>query len=312
MSGPIDQTATALEAREIVLHGSRVSYRIAGAGPLILFVHGIGGSAGVWADAQERLASRFTSIAPDLPGHGRSGEGTGDYSLGGLASLLRDLLVALGHDHATLVGHSLGGGVAMQFSYQFPERTDRLVLVSSGGLGPEVSLVLRAASLPGAELYLRATAAPLTTVGGAVGRALTRLGWQPGPETTELARGFAALGSPTARTAFFETLRSAGVGARGQRIAATSRLYLASEMPTLLVWGERDPIIPVRHARAAHEQIPGSRLVVFRGVGHMPHLDRPEEFARLLEDFMAQTEPAEFSPERITELLRRSDASDAS
>jgi pimeloyl-ACP methyl ester carboxylesterase len=295
-----------VETREIVLHGSRMSYRSAGTGPVILFIHGIGGHAGVWADAQERLAERFTSIAPDLPGHGGSGQGTGDYSLGGLASTLRDLLVALGHDHATVVGHSLGGGVAMQYAYQFPERTDRLVLVSSGGLGREVNLILRAASLPGAELSLRATAAPLTIVGGAVGRVLMRLGWRPGDEVAELARGFAALADSTARMAFLETLRSAGVGAAGQRIAATSRLYLASDMPTLLVWGERDPIIPLRHAQSAHRQMPGSRLVVFRGVGHMPHLDRPEEFAHLLVDFMAETEPAEFSPERIAELLRGS------
>jgi pimeloyl-ACP methyl ester carboxylesterase len=305
-----ERTTVAVEAREIMLHGSRMSYRIAGAGPVILLIHGIGGSAGVWADAQKFLADRFTSIAPDLPGHGASGKGTGDYSLGALASMLRDLLVALGHDHATLVGHSLGGGVAMQFSYQFPERTDRLVLVSSGGLGREVNLVLRAASLPGADLSLRATAAPLRIVGSAVGRVLTRLGWRPGAEVSELARGFAALSHPTARAAFLETLRSAGVGARGQRIAATSRLYLATGMPTLLVWGERDPIIPLRHAQDAHEQMPGSRLVVFRGVGHMPHLDRPEEFANLLLDFMAQTEPAEFSPERIAGLLRGSDPTD--
>ena len=287
-----------------MLHGHRISYRIAGEGPVILLIHGIAGTAATWTAVQERLAERFTTIAPDLPGHGVSDKPLGDYSLGNLASALRDLLVALGHERATLVGHSLGGGVAMQFSYQFPERTERLVLVSSGGLGRDVNLILRAACLPGADLFLSAVAGPTGRGGIERGAGAGRLGWRPAPDLQEVASGFASLADTATRTAFLHTLRSV-VGTTGQRINATNRLYLAAEMPTLLVWGESDPIIPAHHAADAHERMPGSRLVTFPGSGHMPHLDEPVRFTDALLDFIEHTEPAEFSPERLGELLRR-------
>jgi pimeloyl-ACP methyl ester carboxylesterase len=293
-----------VQTREIVLHGHRVSYRIAGQGPVILFVHGIAGTSLTWTAAQERLAERFTTIAPDLPGHGVSDKPIGDYSLGNLASTLRDLLVALGHERATLVGHSLGGGVAMQFSYQFPERTERLILVSSGGLGRDVNLLLRAACLPGADLFLSAVAGPLAAVGSTVGRALGRLGWRPAPDLQEVARGFSSLADTATRAAFLHTLRNV-VGPSGQRINATNRLYLADELPTLLLWGENDPIIPAHHARDAHERMRNSRLVTFAESGHMPHLDEPVRFTSAVLDFIEQTEPADYSPERLGELLRR-------
>ena len=126
-----------------MLHGRPLTYVQAGSGPVLLLIHGIAGSLENWQAVIEPLARGNTVVAPDLPGHGGSAPGGGDYSLGALAATLRDLLVALGHEHATLVGHSLGGGVAMQFAYQFPELTERLVLVPSGGLGPEASSVLR-------------------------------------------------------------------------------------------------------------------------------------------------------------------------
>ena len=127
-----------------MLHGRPVTYAHAGAGPVLLLVHGMGGGYENWREVIEPLARRHTVVAPDLPGHGASPPGNGDYSIGALAAGLRDLLLALGHKRATLVGHSLGGGIAMQFAYHFPEITERLALVSSGGLGPEVSPVLRA------------------------------------------------------------------------------------------------------------------------------------------------------------------------
>src|SRR2546430_8380475 len=123
-----------MDTREITLHGHHVSYRAAGDGPeVVVLIHGITGSADTWAEAIPALAEEFTVVAPDLLGHGHSAKPRGDYSLGAYASGVRDLVAALGHDHATVVGHSLGGGVAMQLAYQFPERCDRLVLVSSGG-----------------------------------------------------------------------------------------------------------------------------------------------------------------------------------
>src|SRR5258707_2606983 len=144
-----------METREITLHGNRVGYRTAGDGPeVIVLVHGITGSSETWAEVIPALGEEFTVVAPDLLGHGQSAKPRGDYSLGAYASGVRDLVASLGHDHATVVGHSLGGGVAMQLAYQFPERCDRLVLVSSGGLGREVPPPPRPAALPRSGVVL--------------------------------------------------------------------------------------------------------------------------------------------------------------
>lgn len=292
-----------VQVREVNLHGHKVSYRIAGSGPAIMLVHGIAGTGETWTDTMERLADHFTLIAPDLPGHGVSDKPVGDYSLGSLASMLRDLMVTIGIENATMVGHSLGGGVVMQFVYQFPQRCDRLVLVSSGGLGSDVNLLLRAACLPGADLFLAATAGPLAKTGSIVGGALGRLGWRPGPDLEEVTRGFASLADTETRKAFLHTLKSV-VGIEGQRVNATDRLYLASEIPSLLISGENDPIIPADHAADAHKLLPGSELVIFPKAGHMPYVDQPAAFARVLREFMGKTEPANITAERFSEVLR--------
>jgi pimeloyl-ACP methyl ester carboxylesterase len=238
------------------------------------------------------LAEDHLVIAPDLLGHGRSAKPRGDYSLGAYASGIRDLLLALGHDRATVVGHSLGGGVAMQFSYQFPERTERLALVSSGGLGEEVHILLRAATLPLSEFVLPVLASQrLLDAGQWVSRTLGRFGLRAGPDVAEMARGYASLADRDARAAFVHTLRSI-VDPSGQRVSARDRLYLASEIPTQIVWGERDPIIPVAHGREAQELIPGSRMEVLPGAGHFPMLDDPAGFAAILREFIDDTEPA--------------------
>jgi pimeloyl-ACP methyl ester carboxylesterase len=277
----------------MMLHGRVVTYAEAGAGPVLLLVHGMGGGYENWRDVIDPLARRYTVVAPDLPGHGASAEGNGDYSIGGLAVGLRDLLLALGHERATLVGHSLGGGIAMQLAYQFPELAERLVLVSSGGLGPEVSLILRAAALPGAELCIRATAQTANWAGAAVGRGLAKVGLRPTTDVAEVARGYASLADPGRRAAFLATLRSV-INVGGQRIDASDRLYLAAGRPVLIVWGARDPIIPVSHGERAHKAIAGSRLEIFDGVGHIPQLEAPARFVEVLERFLEQTEPARF------------------
>ncbi len=268
----------------------------AGEGPVLLLIHGIAGSSENWRAVIEPLAREHTVLAPDLPGHGGSAPSGGDYSLGALASVLRDLLAALGHEHATLVGHSLGGGIAMQFSYQFPEMTDRLVLVCSGGLGPEVSAVLRAAALPGADRFIAVTAGVGSSVGGSLTRGLRAVGLRPGADVAEVARGYASLVDPDRRAAFLATLRGV-VGVRGQRVSAGDRLYLAQDMPVLIVWGERDTIIPVQHGENAHAAIAGSRLEVFEEVGHLPQLEAPARFVLVLERFLAENQPSRFDAE---------------
>ena len=282
-----------IEPRTAMLHGRPVTYAEAGAGPVLLLVHGMGGGYENWREVIEPLAHRYTVIAPDLPGHGTSAPGKGDYSTGALAVGLRDLLVALGHERATLVGHSLGGGIAMQLAYQFPELAERLVLVSSGGLGPEVSLVLRAAALPGSELWITATARTASWAGAALGRGLAKVGLRPAPDVAEVARGYASLADPGRRAAFLATLRSV-INLSGQRIDASDRLYLAEGIPVLIIWGARDPIIPVSHGERAHAAIAGSRLEIFHGVGHIPQLEAPARFVAVLDRFLEQTEPAPF------------------
>jgi pimeloyl-ACP methyl ester carboxylesterase len=290
---------TAIRSEEIELHGHRVSYRVAGEGPPVLLIHGIAGRSEQWIDTMSILAEGHTVVAPDLLGHGRSAKPRGDYSLGAYASGLRDLLVALDLRKATVVGHSLGGGIALQFAYQFPERTGRLVLVSSGGLGREVHPLLRAATLPGSELVLPLISNDTvrsagTTVSGLVGR----LGFRAGSDIAEFARGYGSLADGDSRQAFLHTLRAV-IDHGGQRVNAGDRLYLAEDMPSLIVWGRRDPIIPVHHAGTAHRGMPGSRLEVFDDAGHFPQLDEPVRFARTLEDFIGSSEPADVDAESL-------------
>jgi pimeloyl-ACP methyl ester carboxylesterase len=299
-----------MDTREIILHGHHVSYRTAGDGPeVIVLIHGITGSADTWEQVIPALAEEFTVVAPDLLGHGLSAKPRGDYSLGAYASGVRDLVAALGHDHATIVGHSLGGGVAMQLAYQFPERCDRLVLVSSGGLGREVHPLLRAAALPGAEFVLPIVCATrLRDAGDAVWGVLGQLGLSAGPDLEEMWRGYGSLADRDAQQAFVHTLRTI-VDGGGQRVNANDRLYLAAEVPTQIVWGEADPIIPVQHGIEAHEAIPGSRLEVFERAGHFPHRYDPDRFADLLIDFVERTVPADVDEDRWREMLRGGAAS---
>ncbi len=296
--------AAAPELREAVLHGHQVLYRAAGSGPVLVLVHGITSTSATWAGVLPYLAKHFTVIAPDLLGHGDSAKPRGDYSLGAYASGIRDLLLALGHDRATLVGHSLGGGVAMQFAYQFPERCERLVLVDSGGLGAEVSPLLRAATLPGAELLLPLLAnSRFLSAGRAAGRVLDRVGLRPRTDLGEILRGHASLSNPEARAAFIHTLRTI-VDPRGQRVDASDRLYLAERIPFLVIWGDRDPIIPVAHALAVRDHVPGSRVEIFEGAGHFPHLDDPQRFVHLVVEFVASIEPAALDSEDVRRALR--------
>jgi pimeloyl-ACP methyl ester carboxylesterase len=292
------------ELKETTLHGHRIAYRSAGSGPAIVLVHGITSTSATWERVMPYLATRFTVIAPDLLGHGQSAKPRGDYSLGAYASGVRDLIVSLGHERATFVGHSLGGGVVMQLAYQFPERCERLVLVDSGGLGREVNFLLRAATLPLSEVVLPLLASTrLLDAGRGVGRLFGRLGLHAGTDMAELAKGHASLSDAESRAAFVHTLRTI-VDPGGQRVNASDRLYLAQNVPFMLIWGERDPIIPVRHGRAAHELVPTSRLEVFEDAGHFPHVDDPQRFLDVLLDFIDSTEPAKVDPESWRDMVK--------
>ena len=277
-----------------VVHGHRRAFIRAGTGPALLLLHGIGNSCDTWAGVIDRLAESHTVIAPDLLGHGSSDKPRGDYSLAAYANGMRDLLTVLDIEQATVVGHSLGGGIALQFAYQFPERCSRLALVGSGGLGPELSAGLRAATLPGAELVLTA----LTGVSGPLRlgmQVLDRVGraadWRRARDLAEAGVALLALKDVEARRAFLRTLRSV-VDARGQAVTAIDRLYLADAVPMLVVWGSRDPIVPAVHAETVRALVPSAHVEVFRDAGHWPHLDEPVRFCDVLLEFIASTEPA--------------------
>jgi pimeloyl-ACP methyl ester carboxylesterase len=293
--------------RHLNLHGHQVGYRMAGEGPAVVLVHGLTGSSTTWREVMPVLARDHTVIAPDLLGHGESAKPRGDYSLGAYASGVRDLLIALGVERATVVGHSLGGGVAMQLAYQFPQRCERLVLVASGGLGKEVSLLLRAVSLPGSELVLPVVlSGQLHRALSAVGDVLGRWGLRLSVRQKEIWRSYTGLSAVHGRLAFIHTVRSV-IDPLGQRVSARDRLYLAAEMPTLIVWGTADRIIPVEHAHAAHAAMPGSHLAIVEGAGHFLPFEQPGAFLDALHRFLDGTEPALATEERFHEvLLRRS------
>ena len=277
------------EEWQVDLHGHRAIYRIAGSGPPVVLIHGMVNSSRHWEQVAVRLAADHTVIAPDLIGHGDSATPRGDYSLGAHAASIRDLLSAIGIDRASIVGHSLGGGVAMQFFYQFPQRTERLALVSSGGLGREVSPLLRSAAVPGFSLALSLLAhRRLLALLRGGGRLLGRRGVY----LEQVARALRPLEDRESRSAFLHTLRSV-IDVRGQRVSATDRLYLLQAMPTLIVWGERDNTIPLAHGRAAHAAAPGSRFETLPRAAHFPHLEDPEGLASVLQDWLATTQPAQ-------------------
>jgi pimeloyl-ACP methyl ester carboxylesterase len=281
-------------AESRVVHGHKRAFVRAGEGPALLLLHGIGNNCQTWSKVIDRLAETHTVIAPDLLGHGNSDKPRGDYSLAAYANGMRDLLSILDIEKATVVGHSLGGGIALQFAYQFPERCERLALVGSGGLGPELSAGLRAATLPGAELVVTALAqisAPLRTGLQAVEKVGRVTGWRRIGDLAQAVDALLALKDIEARRAFLRTLRGV-VDARGQAVTALDRIYLADSVPMLVIWGAQDPIVPAQHAESVRVLVPSARVEVFDDAGHWPHLDEPDRFCDVLLEFIASTEPA--------------------
>ncbi len=275
--------------RIMTIHGHDLSYVDSGAGPAMLFIHGILGSQGQWTQLIARLQNDHRVIVPDLFGHGESDKPVGDYSLGAHAATLRDLLDRLGVERVTLVGHSLGGGIAMVFYYLFPERVERLVLVASGGLGREVNLVLRSATLPGAEWVLPVLASAWVRARAEkAGRALSSVGWRPSTDIAAIWHGFTSLADAASRRAFLATTRAV-IDPGGQTVNAHDYLPDTAPIPTLIVWGSRDRMIPAWHAINAQKSMPGCRVELFEGAGHFPHLDEPDRFADLVRDFIATT-----------------------
>lgn len=280
------------DIRYVELHGDRIAYRAAGDhhGPeTLLLIHGMAGSSATWRNVIPKLAENYRVVAPDLLGHGLSAKPRGDYSLGAFAVWLRDLLDELGIPRATVIGQSLGGCIAMQFAYQHRDRCDRVVLIGSGGLGPELNWVLRLLAAPGAEFVLPALAPkPVLDAGNAVRAWLMSAGLRS-PRGAEIWSAYSSLSDADSRHAFLRTLRSV-VDYRGQAVSALNRLHMTAQLPVMLVWGDEDRIIPVAHGHAAHQALPGSRLEILPGIGHFPHVEAPDQVTALLADFIATTQ----------------------
>lgn len=284
------------DIKYLELHGDTVAYHDVGDGPAVLLIHGMAGSSGTWRELIPRLSRHYRVIAPDLLGHGESDKPRGDYSLGAFAVLLRDLLDQLGIGRTTVIGQSLGGGIAMQFAYQHRDYCERVVLIGSGGLGPDLSWTLRMLSAPGAELVLPiVTPQPVLNAGNAVKGWLSSVGIKS-PRAAEMWSAYTSLSDPSTRHAFLRTLRSV-VDYRGQAVSALNRLYLTAELPALLIWGDADAIIPVAHGQAAHEALPGSRLEILPGIGHFPHVESPDEVTAIIDEFIEATAP---TPDLVT------------
>jgi pimeloyl-ACP methyl ester carboxylesterase len=287
------------------IHGYQRAFVHEGRGPALLLIHGIGDSSDTWKSLVPELARDYTVVAPDLLGHGRSEKPRADYSVGGYANAMRDLLSVLDIDRVTVIGHSLGGGVAMQFAYQYPERCERLILVSTGGVSRGVTPMLRLMAAPSADLLLPLLGLPYASVVARVAAAVMRaLRTDLGRDADDWLRMFETLPDATARGAFVRTLRTV-IDVRGQAVTMLDRAYLARALPTLLVWGDRDAVIPVEHAHLAHRALPGSHLSVFPGAGHFPHHADPERFLAVVRDFLGRTAPAAHDVVTWRELLRR-------
>jgi pimeloyl-ACP methyl ester carboxylesterase len=302
---PDEPLADPFEAWEADLHGHRVIYHAIGDGPPVVLMHGMLNSSRHWRAVAIQLADAgHRVIAPDLIGHGDSATPRGDYSLGAHAAAIRDLLVSVDIHRATFVGHSLGAGVAMQFFWQFPERVERLALISAGGLGGDVSPPLRAAALPGVGGLIWAAAHPrsLDTLDRVADRLEAGGKRNPAIQTRAIVRALRPLERAGGRKAFLETLRAV-IDIRGQRVSANDRLYLLGPVPTLVAWGDRDRTIPVEHGRTTAAAIPNSRFELIEGAAHFPHLDRPEALAACLARFIAETEPHAIEDEELAELL---------
>jgi pimeloyl-ACP methyl ester carboxylesterase len=302
---------TAEELQRVTIHGHERAYVKMGEGPALLLLHGLGCDHTTWSPVIHDLAKHFTVIAPDLLGHGVSAKPRADYSVGGYANGMRDLLTVLNIDKVTVVGHSFGGGIAMQFAYQFPERTERMILVAPGGLGPEVSPLIRSVTLPGFQHVMGIATLPgIRHVGKAGLRALSRSKITAARDLAEVAEIYESFKDPRARAAICHVVRAV-VDMRGQIVTMVDRAYLTQAMPMLVIWGTDDVVIPSKHAENAARIAPGAVVEVLPNSGHFPHKDHPERFVRIVQSFVKATQPASYHRGRWRQLLRNGPAEPA-
>ena len=273
------------EEDHVAVDGVRLRYLDQGGGAPVVLLHGDGESASSdWSSVMGELSRSYRVIAPELllPD---SAEGTDDRSAGQLSRLVVGSLEALRIDTATLVGHSLGGLVAVRAALGCPERIGRLVLASSVGLGREINPLIALTSLPGyGELAAAWGATPLGAEQRVLFRSLLLFArpdrapdrWRD--EQRRLAR------TPGFLTTSLAAQRSV-VGPWGQHDVVVDDLARLS-VPVLVVWGARDLVVPAFHADRALSRLPDGRLAVLRGCGHVPQIERSDEFLDAVQRFL--------------------------
>lgn len=289
--------ATGLSRHVVTASGHQMSYVTGGSGPPMVLLHGLGANSFTWRYVLPTLMQHYTIFAPDMFGCGDSDKANVDFSLHAMAGYVNGFMEAVGLDRAIFVGHSLGGGLTMQYCHEYPGHAERIVLVSSGGLGTDLHWLLRISTLPGANGIIGAMADPRTRLPQLSRtmeqRRLHRLDQEFDPDTQTMLDRFQ---SYETRQAFLSMLRHVG-GLKGQRLSALAHLGELT-VPVLLIWGARDSTIPVSHGRHALSFIPFAHLEVLPNCYHRPQIEAPRRFNELILDFLrAETWPPEHADE---------------
>jgi pimeloyl-ACP methyl ester carboxylesterase len=272
----------------IRVNGRQIRYHTSGDGQPVLLLHGIGRSLDDWAE-QHDLLDGFRVTSVDLAGFGESDPLPGKATLPPLAEFVRDFLDAVGETRPVhVIGNSLGGAVAMLLALRYPERVRSLVLVSSAGFGKEVTIVLRL-------LALRPLGRLLTRPSRAGSRRMERAIFRDARFVTEerVGRAFVYAGRPHGARVMLDLCRSLGTfrGVRQPWRDAVLTATAAAQVLTQVVWGSHDLILPAIHLEAAKAALPHARTHLFPDTGHMPQIERADEFAELVRKFWAESVP---------------------
>jgi NTE family protein len=292
LPAPVPRDVPGLRTCVTTLHGSRVVYRTVGEGQPIVLIHGLLDSGATWRKVAPILALNHRVIVPDLLGHGDTdGPERADYSVVSHALMVRDLLDDLGIAQATVVGHSLGAGVALALAHACPERVERLAIVSAGGIGQELTPALRFVAAPGADFAVRAVGSrPVVATLRALSWLLSVLGARrPARGVLESTRMLERLADAGRRSAFLQSARAV-IDLRGQKSSAM-RYFDTYRMPLCVLWGTRDRVIPARHAELIRAARPDAHIVLLDGVGHSPQLAQPTFVAEALHEWLGRRRP---------------------
>ncbi|MBI2847463.1 MAG: alpha/beta fold hydrolase [Chloroflexi bacterium] len=271
------------EERYINILGLKTRFLVGGKGKPVVLIHGLGTSSLSWRENLTSIGKEYRFYALDLPGHGDSEALNGQYTLSFVARFLLDFFDSQGLGKVALAGSSMGGLLALNFALSFPERVEKLVLVDSAGLGRELAFFLRFLSIPMVgEIFDTRSKRQLRAL-------LRRILYDHRFITEELVNElYVSRNSPAKKKAMLRTLR-AGVNLWGQRreIILVHRLP-ELRVPTLIVWGANDCLIPVSHGMEARRLIRDSKLVVFDQCGHWPQMEKAEKFNKTVYNFLGE------------------------